>query len=92
VHGVRPAVDVTLASVAQRFGSNTVGVILTSIGRDGANGSRLIRLAGGTVLAEDESTCVVWGMPRSVVETGAANREVPLGEMAKAIQQVLAGG
>ncbi|NLG71479.1 MAG: chemotaxis response regulator protein-glutamate methylesterase [Chloroflexi bacterium] len=92
VHGVRPAVDVTLASVAQRFGSNTVGVILTGMGRDGANGSRLIRLAGGTVLAEDESTCVVWGMPRSVVETGAANREVPLGEMAQAIQQVLAGG
>lgn len=91
VHGVRPAVDVTMASVAQRYGAATVGVVLTGMGRDGTNGALLIRSAGGQVIAEDESTCVVWGMPRSVVEAGAANRVVPLPEVAAAIEAAVRG-
>lgn len=85
VHGVRPSVDVTLYSVAQTYGSRTVTAILTGMGSDGAAGAAAIRQAGGLVLAEDESTCVVWGMPRAVVERGGADRVVPLDGMAAAI-------
>lgn len=91
VHGVRPAVDVTMASVAQRYGAHTIGVVLTGMGRDGTNGALLIRSAGGQVIVEDESTCVVWGMPRSVVEAGAADRVVPLPEVAAAIEAAVRG-
>jgi two-component system chemotaxis response regulator CheB len=90
VHGVRPSVDVTLHSVAERFGDIAVAVVLTGMGQDGAAGAAAIRQAGGYVLAEHESSCVVYGMPRAVVERGVANRVVPLDHMAEAI--VLATG
>jgi two-component system chemotaxis response regulator CheB len=89
IHGVRPAVDVTMTSTAQNFGANGVGVVLTGMGRDGANGAALIHSAGGRVIAEDESTCVVWGMPRSVVEAGAADWVVPLEEVAGMIERAV---
>jgi len=85
VHGVRPAIDVTLSSVAQRFGKDSIAVILTGMGKDGTNGSFLIHSAGGHVIAEDESTCVVWGMPRSVMEAGIADDIVPLPDIAESI-------
>lgn len=85
VHGVRPAVDVTLASAAQRFGPAIVAVVLTGMGSDGANGAALVHSAGGKVIAEDESTSVVWGMPRCVVEAGSADVVAPLPEVAAAI-------
>ncbi len=87
VHGVRPAIDVTMASVAKRYGKSVVGVILTGMGSDGTNGSALIHEAGGQIIAEDESTCVVWGMPRSVYEAGVVDRVVPLDGVAQAIQE-----
>lgn len=89
VHGVRPAVDVTMTSVVQRFGAATVAVILTGMGSDGTTGATLVHGAGGHVIAEDESTCVVWGMPRSVVEAGAANQVVPLPDVAAAIDKIV---
>jgi two-component system, chemotaxis family, protein-glutamate methylesterase/glutaminase len=85
VHGVRPSVDVTLDSVAHHFGSRAIVSILTGMGQDGAAGAALVRARGGYVLAEDESTCVVWGMPRAVCERGLADRVVPLDGMAEAI-------
>jgi two-component system, chemotaxis family, protein-glutamate methylesterase/glutaminase len=85
VHGVRPAVDVTMLSVAQKYGSRTVAVILTGMGNDGTNGASLVRGSGGWVIAEAEETCVVWGMPRSVTEAGYANEVVPLPQVANAI-------
>jgi two-component system chemotaxis response regulator CheB len=85
VHGVRPAVDVTLISVAQNFGKATVAVVLTGMGKDGANGAVLTHSLGGKVIAEDESSCVVWGMPRSVIEAGAADQVAPLSEIPDAI-------
>ncbi|MBM4423086.1 MAG: chemotaxis response regulator protein-glutamate methylesterase [Chloroflexi bacterium] len=85
VHGVRPAVDVTMASVAQRYGASAIGVVLTGMGRDGTNGASLIHGSGGQVIAEDESTCVVWGMPRSVAEAGVTDAVVPLDGVAEAI-------
>jgi two-component system chemotaxis response regulator CheB len=85
VHGVRPSVDVFLESVAGHFASRAVVAILTGMGQDGSSGAVAVHQRGGYVLAEDESTCVVWGMPRAVVERGAADRVVPLEGMAEAI-------
>ncbi|MGB9521283.1 MAG: protein-glutamate methylesterase/protein-glutamine glutaminase [Anaerolineales bacterium] len=89
VHGVRPSVDVTLLSIAQQYGKSTVAVILTGMGKDGTNGAALIHSLGGKVIAEDESTCVVWGMPRSVWEAGAADEIVPLPDIPKAIERAV---
>ena len=92
VHGVRPSVDVALHSVAQTFGPRTVAAVLTGMGQDGAAGAAAVRQAGGWVLAEDESSCVVWGMPRAVIEQGGADRVVPLDAMAAAVAQALGAG
>ncbi|MGE5620287.1 MAG: protein-glutamate methylesterase/protein-glutamine glutaminase [Sphingomonadaceae bacterium] len=85
VHGVRPSVDVTMESAASVYGAATVGVVLTGMGTDGTSGAIAIRRGGGIVIAEDESTCVVYGMPRSVREAGAVDRVVRLEAMADAI-------
>lgn len=89
VHGVRPAIDVTMSSVVQRYGKATVGVVLTGMGSDGTTGSTLIHAAGGRVIAEAESTCVVWGMPRSVTEAGVADMIVPIQDIAAAIEKTV---
>jgi two-component system chemotaxis response regulator CheB len=86
VHGVRPAVDVTLTSLIQCFGRNVVAVILTGMGSDGTHGAALLHNDGGYVIAEHESTSIVWGMPRSVVEAGAANVVLPRPQIASAIE------
>lgn len=92
VHGVRPSVDVTLESIAAHYASRAVVAILTGMGSDGASGADKVRKGGGYVLAEDESTCVVWGMPRAVVERGAADKVVPLDAMAHAISAAITRG
>jgi two-component system chemotaxis response regulator CheB len=89
VHGVRPAVDVTLTSLVQHFGKNVIAVILTGMGSDGTHGASLLHSEGGYVIAEHESTCVVWGMPRSVVEARAANAILPRPQIADAIEVML---
>ncbi|GIV64400.1 MAG: chemotaxis response regulator protein-glutamate methylesterase [Bellilinea sp.] len=89
VHGVRPAIDVTLTSLVQRYGKRVISVILTGMGSDGTNGSVLLHSLGGTVIAEHESTCVVWGMPRSVLEKQAVDVVVPLPDVADAIQKAV---
>jgi two-component system, chemotaxis family, protein-glutamate methylesterase/glutaminase len=90
VHGVRPSVDVMLESVAQQYGARVVSAILTGMGVDGADGAVAIRAKGGFVIAEDEATCVVWGMPRAVAERGAANRIVRLENVSTAIAEAVA--
>ncbi len=90
VHGVRPSIDVTLTSVVERYGNLGLTVILTGMGHDGTAGAVALHDAGGVVLAEDESTCVVWGMPRAVFERGVTDRVVPLDGMADAIVAALA--
>ena len=90
VHGIRPSVDITLQTAAEHFGLKTVAVILTGMGQDGAEGAAALRQAGGYVLAEDESTCVVWGMPRAVVERGLAHGVAPLDRMPEALSAALA--
>ena len=89
VHGVRPAIDVTMFSAVQHFGKSVVSVILTGMGVDGTSGSALVHSSGGYVFAEDESTCVVYGMPRSVYEAGAVDTVLPLPELASAIMDHL---
>lgn len=89
VHGVRPAVDVTLTSLVQQFGKNVIAVIMTGMGSDGTHGASLLHSEGGYVIAEDESTCVVWGMPRSVVEAGAADAVLPRPQIASALGDVI---
>jgi two-component system, chemotaxis family, protein-glutamate methylesterase/glutaminase len=86
-NGVRPAVDELFASLALAFGPRCIGVVLTGMGHDGLEGARAIKARGGTVLAEAESTCVVYGMPRALAEAGLADRLLPIGEMAAAIQE-----
>lgn len=83
--GLRPAVDVTMESAVNVYGRLCTGVILTGMGHDGTEGASLIKAAGGTVLAQDEETCVVFGMPRSIIENGLANKVVPLNEIVKEI-------
>ena len=82
VCGVRPSVDVTALSAVEAFGKNMKAMILTGMGSDGTNGAAAIKAAGGEVSVEHESTCAVYGMPRSVIEAGWADDVVPLGECA----------
>jgi two-component system chemotaxis response regulator CheB len=84
VHGVRPAVDVTLASLIGLYGRKVVAVLLTGMGRDGARGCKTLHDLGGSTLAEDESTCVIYGMPRAAWELGGVGRMLPLPELAAA--------
>jgi two-component system chemotaxis response regulator CheB len=79
-------VDELFVSLAKVFGPRTIGVVLTGMGRDGLEGARAIKAAGGVVLAEAESTCTVYGMPRVLAEAGLADRMVPISEMAVAIR------
>lgn len=83
--GFRPSVDVTMLSAADVLGSQCMGVLLTGMGRDGAQGMQAIYRRGGLTIAEHESTCVVYGMPRAAVELGAAALVLPLPEIAAEI-------
>ncbi len=85
VHGVRPSVDVTLASLAPLYGPRLLAVLLTGMGRDGARGLRMVSDRGGQTLAEDETTCVVYGMPKAAAEIGAVGGLLPLPALAPAI-------
>ncbi len=89
-HGVRPSVDQLFISLAASFGARAIGVVLTGMGRDGLAGARAIKAAGGTVLAEAEASCLVYGMPRVLAEAHVADRLVPLAEMAEAMHGAMA--
>jgi two-component system chemotaxis response regulator CheB len=79
----KPSVDVLFRSVAQNLGHNAVGVILTGMGDDGAEGLHEMRDAGAFTIAQDEETSVVWGMPGEAVKRGGVDKVVPLGQVAK---------
>jgi len=81
----RPAADVLFRTGVAAYGARTLGVVLTGMGYDGLAGSRLIREAGGTVLAQDQATSAVWGMPGAVAQAGLAHRVLPLNEIAMEI-------
>lgn len=87
----RPSVDVLFHSVARHAGANAVGTILTGMGSDGARGLLAMKEAGAATLAEAESTCVVYGMPREAVQIKAVQKIVPLHRMASALMDAASG-
>jgi two-component system chemotaxis response regulator CheB len=89
VHGVRPAADPTLVSAAQSFGARSIGVVMTGMGRDGAKGLAAVKASGGTTLAQDKATSLVYGMPKAAVELGVVDTVSPLDRMAAVINRWL---
>ncbi len=86
----RPSVDVLFQSIAGIYGSGALAVVLTGMGSDGLNGCRTIRSLGGTVLAQDEASSAVWGMPGAVARAGLAHKVLPLEMMAPEILRIAA--
>ncbi|MDQ1301242.1 MAG: two-component system, chemotaxis family, protein-glutamate methylesterase/glutaminase [Chloroflexota bacterium] len=85
----RPAVDVLFRSAADVYHNRLLGVVMTGMGSDGMQGAAWIKAQGGLVFTEAEESCVVYGMPRSVVEAGLSDRAVPLDRMAQAIMETV---
>jgi two-component system chemotaxis response regulator CheB len=85
VNGHRPSVDVLFSSVARLARARAVGVILTGMGRDGAQGLLEMRDAGARTIGQDSDTCVVYGMPKVAFEIGAAERQLPIEKIGPAI-------
>jgi two-component system chemotaxis response regulator CheB len=81
LHRHRPAVDVMMQSVARAGGKNVIGVLLTGMGKDGAQGMLDIRSHGGYTFAQDEASCVVYGMPKEAVAMGGVDQAVALEQM-----------
>ena len=89
VHYQRPSVDVLFRSVAKSAGKNAVGAILTGMGADGAKGLLEMRESGAYTIAQDEATCVVFGMPKEAIGMGAADTVVPLSQISQVIIKAL---
>ncbi|MCY1082441.1 protein-glutamate methylesterase/protein-glutamine glutaminase [Archangium lansingense] len=85
VSGHKPSVDVLFQSVARAAGENGVGVLLTGMGEDGAEGLLAMKLAGAETIAQDEASCVVFGMPRAAIQRGAVDEVVPISAIAGAV-------
>jgi two-component system chemotaxis response regulator CheB len=83
----RPAVDVLFQSAAEIHGDRVLGVVMSGMGADGRDGAAWIKARGGGMLTEAEETCVVYGMPRAIVEAGLSDEEVPLHLLASAITE-----
>jgi two-component system chemotaxis response regulator CheB len=86
VNGHRPSADVLLNSVGQEFGERAIGVLMTGMGEDGAEGLGAIKRNGGLTIAQSEESCVVYGMPRAAVERGYATRVISLAALANTLQ------
>jgi two-component system chemotaxis response regulator CheB len=87
VNGVRPSADVTMQSAARVFGRRAIGVVMTGMGKDGTDGLRAIKAAGGTTLAQDQKSCVIYGMPRAAVDAGVVDQVVALDQLAEAVRR-----
>jgi len=87
--GVRPSVNVSMVSASDAFGPNTIGVLLSGMGQDGAFGMKMIKRKGGKTIAQDSATSVVFGMPKAALDLGAVDELVPADRMAEAIIRVI---
>jgi len=85
----RPSVDVLFRSAAEVYGNRTLAIIMTGMGSDGTAGAAWIKAQGGRIIAEAEESCIVYGMPRAVIEAGLCDVVAPLGKMAAAIMGAL---
>ncbi len=88
----KPSVDYLFRSLADGYGPNSMGIILTGMGEDGAEGSRQMHDRGAMIVAQDEASCVVYGMPRKVIEEGTADSIIPLSRIAMKIQSTVCRG
>jgi len=86
-----PNADVMFTSVAETFGDKALCVIMTGMGDDGFRGLQKVKASGGTIIAQDKDSCVVWGMPRKPTQTGLADFVVPLDEIAPTISKIVLG-
>ena len=91
VNFCRPAVDPLFSSAAQAWGGGTLAVILTGMGHDGSKGAAEIARAGGSIIAQDEATSVVWGMPGAVAQAGLCSAVLPLQDIAPVLARLFAG-
>ncbi|MDR2946240.1 MAG: chemotaxis response regulator protein-glutamate methylesterase [Candidatus Adiutrix sp.] len=89
VHHQRPAVDVMFNSVAKYAGGNAVGVILTGMGADGAAGIKAMKEAGAKTIAQDEDSCVVFGMPKEAIKTGCVDKVITLKKIPQGIMDMI---
>ncbi len=86
-HGVRPAVDPMMRTIAEVYGSEAIGVVLTGMGRDGASGIKAIKENGGRTIAQNEETCTVFGMPKVAIQEGGVDKILPLSKIPEQIIQ-----
>ena len=91
INGYLPNMDVTMESVAAYAGQLSIAAILTGMGNDGANGARAIKNAGGLVLAQDEATCVIFGMPAEVIKAGVVDQVLGIDDIYQAIEKRVVG-
>ena len=87
----RPSADPLLSSAAEIYGANVLGLVLTGMGHDSREGCKTITQAGGTVIAQDHDTSVVWGMPGKVAQAGLCSAILPLGEIPDFLNTITAG-
>jgi two-component system chemotaxis response regulator CheB len=90
IEGYRPCADVALETIAAYTRALTVGVVLTGMGSDAAKGAKFVKGAGGYVIAQDEATSVIFGMPAEAIQTGAVDEVLPLDSIAAAIERRVA--
>ncbi|MFH1416169.1 MAG: chemotaxis-specific protein-glutamate methyltransferase CheB [Elusimicrobiota bacterium] len=89
VNSLKPAADLLFYSVAEQYGEYSIGVVLTGMGKDGAEGSAEIKRAGGSVLVQDESSCLVYGMPKATVEMGVVDMISPLSSIGDNLMKLI---
>ena len=89
-NGCRPSADVLFRSVAEIYGKRVLGIVLTGMGKDGLEGARLLKERGATLIAQDRDSSVAWGMPRSIIEAELADFVLPLNEIARTVNRMIA--